>query len=249
MLYYISIGCKYQCGKVEIMKKTTEEKNPRLGQVGGQALLEGVMMRCGETVATSVRAMDGSIKAKRTKFVSARKKYKICGLPLIRGVVSFVESMIMSLSTMNDAVNMLGIEEEESKFEKWLKKKFGKNIFDPLREKQNNRRGNDSCNMAADKKNISPKRKFSVDRTQPDQRIGKERHQPEQVSQHLTQDVLSLSGAELFHFYISSQSKNEVIDSAMPSRATKIHSALRLMKSNAFLPIEACSAEVAKPEV
>ena len=132
MIYCISIGCKYQYGKVEIMKKTTEEKNPRLGQVGGQALLEGVMMRCGDTVATSVRAMDGSIKAKRTKFISARKKYKICGLPLIRGVVSFVESMIMSLSTMNDAVNMLGFEEEETKFEKWLKKKFGKNIFDVL---------------------------------------------------------------------------------------------------------------------
>jgi uncharacterized protein YqhQ len=115
------------------MKKTPEEKNPRLGQVGGQALLEGVMMRSGETIATSVRGMDGSIKAKRTKFVSARKKYKICALPLVRGVVSFVESMKMSLSTMNDAVNMLGIEEEEeTKFEKWLKEKFGKNIFDVL---------------------------------------------------------------------------------------------------------------------
>ena len=115
------------------MKKTPEVKNPRLGQVGGQALLEGVMMRSGETVATSVRAVDGTIKAKREKFVSARKKYKFCALPLVRGVVSFVESMKMSLSTMNDAVNMLGLEEEEeTKFEKWLKEKFGKNIFDVL---------------------------------------------------------------------------------------------------------------------
>ncbi len=114
------------------MKKTPQEKNPRLGQVGGQALLEGVMMRSGEVIATSVRATDGTIKSKRTKFVSARKKHKICALPLVRGVVSFVESMKMSLSTMNDAVNMLGIEEEESKFEKWLKKKFGKNILDVM---------------------------------------------------------------------------------------------------------------------
>ncbi len=115
------------------MKKTPKEKNPRLGQVGGQALLEGVMMRSGEVIATSVRAMDGTVKSKRTRFVSARKKHKILALPLIRGVVSFVESMNMSLSTMNDAVNMLGLEEEEeTKFEKWIKKKFGKNVLDVL---------------------------------------------------------------------------------------------------------------------
>ncbi len=115
------------------MKKTPEVKNCRLGQVGGQALLEGVMMRSGEIVATSVRSMDGTIKSKRDRFISARKKHKFFALPLVRGVVSFVESMKMSLSTMNDAVNMLGLEEEEeTKFEKWLKKKFGKNIFDVL---------------------------------------------------------------------------------------------------------------------
>ncbi len=115
------------------MKKCCDEKNPRLGQVGGQALLEGVMMRSGETIATSVRALDGTIKAKRTKFVSARKKNKFFALPLIRGVVSFVESLVMSYTTMNDSINMLGLEEEEeTRFEKWLKKKFGKNIFDAL---------------------------------------------------------------------------------------------------------------------
>ena len=114
------------------MKKKTEEKNPRLGQVGGQALLEGIMMRSGEDVAISVRSMDGTIRSKRTKFISARKKYKFCALPLVRGVVSFVESMKMSFSTMNDSVDMLGIEEEETKFEKWLKEKFGAGLLDVL---------------------------------------------------------------------------------------------------------------------
>ena len=65
MIYYNSIDYKYRYRKVGIMKKTPEVKNPRLGQVGGQALLEGVMMRSGETIATSVRATDGTIKAKR----------------------------------------------------------------------------------------------------------------------------------------------------------------------------------------
>ncbi len=111
------------------MKKNSEEKNSRLGKVGGQAILEGVMMRSGEDVAISVRSMDGTIRSKRTKFVSVRKKNKFCALPLIRGVVSFIESLMLSVSTMNDGVDMLGIEEEETKFEKWLKEKFGASLF------------------------------------------------------------------------------------------------------------------------
>ena len=116
--------------KGDYVKK--EEKNPRLGKVGGQALLEGIMMRSGDEVAISVRSADGTVRSKRKQFVSARKKNKFLALPLIRGVVSFVESMMLSLSTTNDGVDMLGIEEEETKFEKWLKKKFGANLMDVL---------------------------------------------------------------------------------------------------------------------
>jgi len=114
------------------MANKKEEKNPRLGQVGGQAILEGVMMKSGEDVAISVRAMDGTVRSKKTKHVSLRKKYKIFALPIIRGVVSFVESMILSVSTMNHGVDMLGIEEEETKFEKWLKEKFGAGLLTVL---------------------------------------------------------------------------------------------------------------------
>ena len=116
------------------MKKTCTpcEKNPRLGKVGGQAVLEGVMMRSGENLSVSVRAEDGSVQTKDSKFVSVKQKYKILGLPIIRGMVSFIESMVMSFGTMNDSVDLLGIEEEETKFEKWLKKKFGASILDVL---------------------------------------------------------------------------------------------------------------------
>lgn len=114
------------------LKKKTEERNPRLGKVGGQALLEGIMMRSGDETAISVRAMDGTIRSKKMQFVSLRKKYKFLGIPFIRGMVSFVESLVMSYKTMDEGVNMLGIEEEETKFEKWLKKKFGANLMDVL---------------------------------------------------------------------------------------------------------------------
>ena len=116
------------------MKKTCKncENNPRLGKVGGQAVLEGVMMRSGENVSVSVRAEDGSVQTKDSKYVSIKQKYKVLGLPIIRGMVSFIESMVMSFGTMNDSVNLLGSEEEETKFEKWLKKKFGASILDVL---------------------------------------------------------------------------------------------------------------------
>ena len=114
------------------MNQKKEEQNPRLGKVGGQAILEGVMMRSGEDVAVSVRSSDGTVRSKKTKFISVRKTNKFFALPLVRGVVSFVESMKLSFSTMNDGVDMLGIEEEETKFEKWLKKKFGANLMDVL---------------------------------------------------------------------------------------------------------------------
>ncbi len=115
-----------------MMNNNTEEKNPRLGKVGGQALLEGIMMRSGDDLAISVRATDGTVRSQRRKFISIRKKYKFFNIPLIRGSVSFIESIIMSYQTMDDGVNMLGIEEEETKFEKWLKKKFGANLFDVM---------------------------------------------------------------------------------------------------------------------
>lgn len=113
--------------------KQEKEKNPRLGKVGGQAVLEGVMMRSGENVALSVRKLDGTVTTKTSRFVSAKQKHPILGKPIIRGVVSFIESLTMSFSTMSDSVDMLGLEEEEeTKFEKWLKEKFGKSALDVL---------------------------------------------------------------------------------------------------------------------
>ena len=114
------------------MKQSCKEKNPRLGKVGGQAVIEGVMMRSGEHLSVSVRSADGSIQTKNSTFVSARQKHKVLGFPIIRGVVAFVESLRMSFSTLNDAANMLGIEEEEGKFEKWLKKNADKYEIDTL---------------------------------------------------------------------------------------------------------------------
>ena len=107
-----------------------KEKNCRLGKVGGQAVLEGVMMRSGDEVSLAVRREDGSIVVKNSKFVSVRKKHKILNLPILRGVVNFIEMMILSMKTLNASAEALGLEEENSKFEEWCKKHFGKHSTD-----------------------------------------------------------------------------------------------------------------------
>ncbi|MBQ3528100.1 MAG: DUF1385 domain-containing protein [Clostridia bacterium] len=113
------------------MKK---EQNCRLGKVGGQAVLEGVMMKSGDDVALAVRKEDGTIEVKRSKHVSIRKKHKILNIPLIRGCVNMVETLIMSMGTLEDSANMIGLDEteDETKFEKWLRKKFGDKLMNVI---------------------------------------------------------------------------------------------------------------------
>ncbi len=112
------------------MKK--EEKNPRLGKVGGSAVLEGVMMRAGDACAVACRREDGRIVVKEKTFVSARKKHKILNLPLVRGVVAFVESLITSYACLAASAEVMGEVEEESRFEKAFKKRLGVGLFDVL---------------------------------------------------------------------------------------------------------------------
>ena len=62
--------------------------------VGGQALMEGIMMKGPKGTAMSLRLPDGSIETQMKNFTSIRKKYKFFNIPVLRGVVSFVESRI-----------------------------------------------------------------------------------------------------------------------------------------------------------
>ncbi len=109
-------------------KKVTTNSSCRLGTVGGQAVLEGVMMKSKKLVALSVRNTSGEIITETQEFSTIRDKHKILSLPIIRGFVNFVETMLLSFKTLNRSADLLGIEEEPSKFEIWLEKKFGKSI-------------------------------------------------------------------------------------------------------------------------
>ena len=103
----------------------------RLGKVGGQAVLEGVMMKAGERTVTTCRKDDGTLVVTDNSFSSVRNKHKILDLPVVRGVVNFVEMMMLSFKTLGASAEAIGLEEEEpSKFEKWLADKLGVKLTD-----------------------------------------------------------------------------------------------------------------------
>ncbi len=119
--------------RINKMAKNKEKKEAscRLNKVGGQAVIEGVMMKAGERTVTTCRKEDGSLVVTDDSFKSVRKKYKILNIPILRGVINFVEMMILSFKTLGASADALGLEEEEpSKFEKWLSKKLGVGITD-----------------------------------------------------------------------------------------------------------------------
>ena len=103
--------------------------------VGGQAVMEGVMMRTPTGgVALAVRKSDGSIVTEYTKQPTKAQKGTFYGLPVVRGVVAFVESLAIGMRTMTHSAELFGGEEaaaeEPGKFEKWLAKKTGKSAMD-----------------------------------------------------------------------------------------------------------------------
>jgi len=92
--------------------------------VGGQAVIEGVMMRGSKGLATAVRTPNGKIKIDIKKTEPITKRYRVLNIPFIRGVFILIDSLIMGIKTLNYSASFFE-EEEESKFEKWLKSKIG----------------------------------------------------------------------------------------------------------------------------
>ena len=95
--------------------------------IGGQALIEGILMRGPRKQAIVVRSKDGIVsKVEELKLV--KDKHPICGWPLIRGLVNFGGSMINGVKALMYSAEFYPDEDENtepSRFEKWIEKKFG----------------------------------------------------------------------------------------------------------------------------
>ena len=97
--------------------------------IGGQAVMEGIMMRNGSEYSVAVRKENGEIEVKKETYKGVGSKCKLFRLPFIRGIFSFVDSLVLGMKSLNYSASLFmedGEEEEEpGRFEKWLQKKFG----------------------------------------------------------------------------------------------------------------------------
>lgn len=94
--------------------------------VGGQAVIEGVMMRGSKSLATAVRTPKGNIQIDFKDNRPITKKFPFLNIPFLRGFFVLVESMKIGMESLNYSASFLEDEEEEpSKFEKWLENKLG----------------------------------------------------------------------------------------------------------------------------
>ncbi len=83
--------------------------------VGGQAVMEGVMMKNQDRYAVAVRKPDHQIDVKVENYKSTIKNEKIRHLPIVRGVVNFVESLVLGMSTLMYSASFFEDEEEDNK--------------------------------------------------------------------------------------------------------------------------------------
>ena len=108
------------------MEKRPNDTNFRT-MIGGQALIEGILMRGPKKQAIVVRDQDGGFQIKTEELKLIRDRYPILGVPFIRGVVNFLDSMIKGVQALMWSAEFYPDDEpqEPSRFEQWVERHFG----------------------------------------------------------------------------------------------------------------------------
>ncbi len=121
------------------MKKENKDLCCNKTSIGGQALIEGIMMQNPNgTAAISVRTPDGTIDTEEIEVKHARDKFKFLGWPMVRGVVNYIESMIFGYKCLMISAEKSGLEDMEeseenmSKLDKWLNDHINKKVMGVL---------------------------------------------------------------------------------------------------------------------
>ena len=109
----------------------SEQKKMHKTSIGGQALIEGIMMQGPRGAAMSVRLPDKTIETEMLEVKHVRDKFKPAGFPLIRGIFNFVESLVFGYKCLTKSAEKSGLDdgetdpEEMSKLDRWLSDHFG----------------------------------------------------------------------------------------------------------------------------
>ena len=107
----------------------SREKTKCITSIGGQALVEGIMMRGPKKTEVAVRMSDGSISLEEMPIAPLQQKNSVWRLPFLRGIAGFIDSLIIGYRALSLSIEKSagegGEEEEESKFDRWIEEKFG----------------------------------------------------------------------------------------------------------------------------
>ena len=101
--------------------------------IGGQAVLEGVMMRGPKEIATAVRKGNGEIVIDKMPVSETVLKHKLNKIPVLRGVINFFASLVTGTKCLMFSADQYDLEDEayeSTKFEKWLEEKLGDKLKD-----------------------------------------------------------------------------------------------------------------------
>jgi len=107
------------------------KQKTKYAPVGGQALMEGVMMTGPSGTAMALRLQDGSIQTEMKEFKRLKNKYKILGIPFLRGIVNMVETQVFGCKCLMESAEKTTLDFEDddtenmSKLDKWLTEHLG----------------------------------------------------------------------------------------------------------------------------
>ncbi len=96
--------------------------------IGGQAVLEGVMMRGSTAMVTAVRDQDNIIRTESKRIKQNKKCKVLLKIPIVRGIISFVQSLVAGTKVLLRSAEVYG-ESEPTRFEKWLSEKLKLNVM------------------------------------------------------------------------------------------------------------------------
>lgn len=110
------------------MSKEKKNKKVKKTLIGGQAVIEGVMMRGATAMATSVRDEDGVIRVETKRLKPLKERCVLSRIPFLRGVYNLIESLVSGTNTLMRSAEVFG-EGEPGRFEKWCEKKLHVNLM------------------------------------------------------------------------------------------------------------------------
>ncbi|MDE6597231.1 MAG: peptide chain release factor N(5)-glutamine methyltransferase [Clostridia bacterium] len=113
-------------------EKEKKKKNKRsCTYIGGQAVLEGVMMMGKTSMATAVRDPDGEIQVEAKRVKKGKHLARACKIPFVRGIINLVMSLVRGTKTLMRSAAVYGEDDEEAgRLQKWLAEKFKVNLMD-----------------------------------------------------------------------------------------------------------------------